>query len=213
MEQQQLNMPILELCKRQLRDGITATDPALLEALPAVRSAVKVDYVYYASMEMPTVFFVLGVWPSMDAYDAFAASAERASQLAPLDRLSAAEWVEHAEFESIDSLPVQAPCMTITRAFLKGGDNPGEYYRKIGNVKGPIAEETKPHPCVFSWTVDTTPELHKWLMFVGWQSKKHHQEYAAELARTSAEFPTIPDHYDVGTMHTHAWNMERDMPF
>jgi hypothetical protein len=205
-------MPILELCKRQLKDGITVTDPALLKALPEVRSSVKVDYVYYSSIEMPTVFFVLGVWPSMDDYNTFAASAEKASKLAPLDKLSDAEWVEHAEFDSINSLPVKAPCMTITRAFLKGGDNPKEYYRKIGNVKDSIEEETKPHPCVFSWTVDTTPDLHKWLMFVGWQNKKHHQDYAAKLTKMSKEFPTIPDHYDAGTMHTHALNMEKDRP-
>jgi quinol monooxygenase YgiN len=203
-------MTILEVCKRVLKDGITATDPSLLKILPEVRSAIGADYVYYTSIEDPTVFFTLGVWASMDAYNTFFNSPEHATTLAPLDRFSSTSWIEHMDFGSktIADLPTTAPVMTVTRAFLKGGKNPEEYYEKISSLKAPIEEETVPWPTVFSWTVDTTEDLHKWLMFVGWRSKKHHQDYAAVLRATLPMFSTIPAHYDEGTTHSHTTNME-----
>jgi len=91
-----------------------------------------------------------------------------------LREVSDFEWVEFAEVDSIKSLPIEAPVMTVTRAFLKDSK---EYSRKISAVKGPIEAETK-HPCVFSWTIDAAPEglQHKWLMLIGWNSKKHHED-------------------------------------
>lgn len=201
--------PILELCKRRLNDGLSPTHPSVKKALPEVRINTKCEYVYYSSIEEPSVFFMLGMWPSMNAYNSFRSSPGYLQSLEPLGTLSTIEWIEHMEFDSLSSLPIEAPVMTVTRAFLKPGDHPKEYYRKISDLKGPIEAETAPHPCVFSWTVDTTPECHKWLMFVGWQSKWHHRGYAAMLRETNAEFPSIPDHYDEGTMHMHTWNMER----
>jgi quinol monooxygenase YgiN len=203
-------MTILAVCQRTLKDGVTATDPSLLKVFPKVRSATQIDFVFYTSIEDPKIFFILGVWSSMDAYDAFVKSSERPSVLALLDEFSSTDWIEHMDFgnKSIADLPITAPVMTVTRAFLKGGKNPEQYYEKISSLKAPIEEETKPWPTVFSWTVDTTPDLHKWLMFVGWRSKKHHQDYAALLRKTTPMFPTIPDHYDEGTTHSHTTNME-----
>jgi hypothetical protein len=54
--------------------------------------------------------------------------------------------------------PIKAPVMTVTRALLKGGDNPKEYYRKISDLKDSIKAETKPHPCVSTWIIDAVPE-------------------------------------------------------
>lgn len=208
-------MAILEVCKRILKDGVLPSDPTLLKVLPAVREATETGYVYQASIEDAKIFYMFGMWPSMSAYESFWASPERTSVLEPLDSLSDIEWIEHMEHDSLSSLPTLAPCMTVTRAFLKGGDNPKEYYRKISDLKEPIYEETKPWQVIYSWTVDTVPEKHKWLMFVGWKSKKHHREYAAWLRRngdTFPEFPGIPEHYDEGTAHSHTWNMESGPP-
>jgi hypothetical protein len=203
-------MAILEVSKRVLKDGITATDPSLLKVLPELRSAAKADYVFYTSIEDPTAFFILGIWPSMDAYNTYFNSSEYAVITAPIDEFSTTSWIEHMEFgdRTIADLPITAPVMTVTRAFLKGGKNPEEYYDKISSLKAPIEEETVPWPTVFSWTVDTTEDLHKWLMFVGWRSKKHHQDYAAKLRASLPMFSTIPAHYDEGTLHTHTTNME-----
>ncbi|KAH6667949.1 hypothetical protein B0J14DRAFT_642255 [Halenospora varia] len=204
-------MPILELCKRRLKEGISASSPSLLEILPKVREALGIDCVFQASIEEPAIFFILCVWPSMAEHDAFLASPEKLSMLTPFDQLCDFEWVEFMEFSSMKALPIEAPIMTVTRAFLKSGNHPKEYYRKISELKAPIEEETKPWPCVFSWTDDTKGEVErkKWLMFVGWRSKKHHQDYAAMLRRTNEEFPGIPEHYDEGTMHSHTINMEK----
>jgi hypothetical protein len=64
--------------------------------------------------------------------------------------------------------PIEAPVRTVTRAFLKGGYKPQEYYQKTSDLKDSIEAETRPHPCVFSWIIDTAPEgQYEWLMFGG----------------------------------------------
>jgi len=56
----------------------------------------------------------------------------------------------------------------------------------MSDPKAPMEEETKPHSCVVSWTADTAlDDQNKWLMFIGWNTKEHHQKYAASLRRTS----------------------------
>lgn len=204
-------MPILEVCKRSLKDGVTATNISLLESFPQIRFGTKIDFVFYSSIENPADFFVLGVWPSLETYDEFVASA-KALVYAPLDKLSTFEWVEFMELDSIKSLPIEAPVMTITRAFLTGGNNAEEYNRKISNLRAPLEAETKPHPFVFSWTIDTVKgSLHKRLMFVGWKSKENHQEWATWVRRTPGfeEAPSIRNHYEEGTTHNHTFNMEK----
>lgn len=207
-------MAILEVTRRRLKEGITPTDGTLLAALPVVRDATQANYIYQSSIEHPTVFFIFGVWPSLEAYKAFMEDPEKKeAAFAPLDAVSDYEWTEHMKFDSVESLPYVAPCMTVTRAYLRKG-HADEYYRKISDLKDPIEAETKPWPCVYSWTIDTTPDNHKWLMFVGWRSKPHHRGYADWLRSQPdvfPEFPGIPEHYDEGTEHMHTWNMERGM--
>ncbi len=111
----------------------------------------------------------------MDVYKATTKSNRFSIALKALDEISTWEWTEHMAFGQLSLLPIEAPVMTVTRAFLKPGDHSKEYYRKISDLKAPIEKETDPFPCVYSWTVDATRESHKWLMFVGWQSKRHHR--------------------------------------
>jgi len=168
-------MPVLEVCKRRLKEGVTYSDPAVLKIFPEIRSATNIHFVFYSSIENSTHFFALGIWPSKVARDEHVAWDEEPPFMTALREVSDLEWLELAEVDSTKSLPIEAPVMTVTRAFV---NDPKEYYRKISAVKAPIEAETK-HPCVFSWAIDTPPEVHpqKWLMFIGWNSKKHHEDY------------------------------------
>lgn len=205
-------MPILELCQLRLKKGVSATDPVLLQTLSGIRSVLKTKSVFYHSIADTSIVFNLGLWPSLEAYDAFQASSEKDRVLGPQEALTDYQWSATIEIESMASLPLDAPCMTVTRAFLKDGNHPEEYFRKINGLKAPIEEETKPNPLLFGWTTDSKPGRMKWLMFVGWQSKQHHKDYAQMLRENHeqyAEFPTIPAHYAEGTIHMHTTNMER----
>ncbi|KAF4630650.1 hypothetical protein G7Y89_g7485 [Cudoniella acicularis] len=143
-------MPILEVCKRRLKDGVSATNPSLLKVFPEIRSATKTNCVSFSGIESPSTFYILGVWPSIATHDAFVAAPETPAVMAPLDALCDFERVEFMNFDSIESLPYKAPVMAVTRAFLKNGNHPEEYYRKISDLKAPIEGETNLYPCVFS---------------------------------------------------------------
>lgn len=209
-------MAVLELTKRRLNLGISQTDPSLLEVLPKLRTAAKTEFLFYAAIEDPTALLILGIWPSIAAHEAFSTSAQAKSILTPLNNLSKQEWTEHMNLgtQTISYLPTTATIMTISRAFLKPFPNPQEYFSKISSLKAPIEEETKPWPCVFDWTVDTDiatePGPHKWLMFVGWRTKKQHRLYSQGLRESLPMFNTIPAHYDEGTEHFHCWDVETE---
>jgi hypothetical protein len=113
-------MPVLEVCKWHLKDGIIYLDPALLKVFPEFRSKTKIDFVFYSSIESPTDFFILGLWPSKAAHDEYVVSPEAPAVFAALEKLSNFEWVEVAEFDNIKSLSIEAPVMTVARAFVKG---------------------------------------------------------------------------------------------
>lgn len=209
-------MGVLEVTRRRLKEGVTPTDPALQKILPKVREAAKTDYVYRSGMEDPSLIFIFATWSSLDAYNTFTGSSEGKAALAPLDELSSVDWTEHMPFDHpMSVLPSAAPCMSVSRCFLKAGEeHPKEYFRKIADLQAPIEKDTDPWLVVNGWTVDTVPGgQHKWLMMVGWRSKKHHREYAQWLRTTAKdrypEFPGIPDHYDPATVHAHTWDLER----
>jgi hypothetical protein len=160
-------------------------------------------------MEEPEAFFQLGEWPSLEAYKAFAASSDSNKQLALLENLSTVDWIELMPIDKITTLPLKAPVMTVSRCFFKEHNNhPAIYIKEVSALLEPIQAETKPWRYVGDWTVDTTPEYHKWVVFGGWRSKKHHQEFATKLKRECDFFDGIPEHYEEGTTHRHCWNME-----
>jgi hypothetical protein len=205
-------MPFLEVCRRRLKDGILPTDPALKAAFSEVRDNTGAACVFYSAIEEPQAFFAFGMWPSMEAYNAFESSPDAHVHLKPVDDLSTEEWVEHIPLDALQTLPIDAPVMTVSRCFFKEYDNhPQRYYDDVQALVRAIEENTKPWRYIGSWTVDTTADSHKWIVFGGYRSKKHHQEIATKLKSSNAMFTTIPEHYDEGTVHRHCWNMEKEV--
>lgn len=204
-------MPVLSVTKHRLNPGLSQTDPSLLKILPALRSLAKTTIHFYAAIEDPSALLILSTWPSPSAHKSFTTTSQ-----ALLTPLTTQEWTEHMPLgpKTVPNLPLTAPILTISRAFLKPFPHPHQYVSKISALKTPIEEETAPYPCVFGWTVDTDvstePGPYKWLMFVGWRTKLQHRLYSKGLRETLDMFATIPGHYDEGTEHFHCWDVERE---
>jgi hypothetical protein len=202
-------MAVLEVCRRRLNTGIAPNDEGLKLALRVTREDVGTPYVYYSAMEEPEAFFQIGEWSSLEAYKGFETSSKRDRDLQSLNDLSTIEWIEQIPIDNIATLPLQAPVMTVSRCFFKEYDNhPQRYFQEVAALKPSIEAETKPWRYVGAWTVDTTDDHHKWIVFGGYRSKKHHQQFATKLKGECAFFEGMPKHYDEGTVHRHCWNME-----
>jgi hypothetical protein len=203
-------MAVLEICRRRLYDGILPTDPALKAAFAHIRDKTGAECVFYSAIEEPEIFFAIGLWPSMEVYHAFEASPEASKVLAPINKLSGEEWIEHIPINKLEDIPLEAPIMTVSRCFFKEyDDHPARYMEDVKPLILRIEEETKPWPYTGNWTTDSTDEVHKWIVFGGWRSKKHHQSFATKLMKEVPYFGGIPEHYDEKTVHRHCWNIER----
>jgi quinol monooxygenase YgiN len=204
-------MAVLEVCRRRLHPNISPNDPALKSILPQIRENTGVQYVFYSAIEETEIFFMIGQWSSIKAYDVSLSSPDRAAQLALLDAISTTEWIEHIPMDALTTLPLKAPIMTVSRCLFKEyDDHPRRYFTEVQTLVSAIEAETRPWRYIGDWAVDTTEDRHKWIVFGGWRSKKHHQVFATKL-RESTEwdfFGQIPEHYDFGTVHRHCWDME-----
>ena len=160
-------------------------------------------------MEEPEAFFQIGEWESLDAWRQFESTNDKKQVLQFLNQFSTVEWTEHMPIDSINTLPVQAPVMTVSRCLFKEyDDHPRTYEKEVATLLPEIEAETKPWRYVGGWTVDTRPDLHKWIVFGGYRSKKHHQLLATRLKDECEFFAGMSEHYDEGTLHRHCWNME-----
>lgn len=54
-------MAVLEVTKRRLNPGILQTDPTLLQILLFLREATNSEFLFYATIEDPTVILILGI--------------------------------------------------------------------------------------------------------------------------------------------------------
>ena len=202
-------MAILEVCRRRLRTGVEPDDENLKSALALTRKQVGTQYVFYSAMEEPQAFFQIGEWASLEAYNQFGAYPATEKSFQALENLSTVEWTEQIPIDKISSLPLEAPVMTVSRCFFKEYDgHPQQYFQEVAKLLPSIENETKPWRYFGAWTVDTTEHHHKWIVFGGYRSKRHHQEFATRLKRECDFFEGMPEHYDEGTVHRHCWDME-----
>ncbi|KAE9978607.1 hypothetical protein EG327_007337 [Venturia inaequalis] len=136
-------MPVLSVTKHRLNPGLSQTDPSLLKILPTLRSLAKTPIHFYAAIEDPSALLILSTWPSPSAHVSFTTTSQ--ALLAPL---SSQEWTEYMPLDTktVSNLPLTAPILTISRAFLKPLPHPHQYFSKISALKTPIEEETAPYP-------------------------------------------------------------------
>ena len=107
-------MPVLEVTQLRLK-GVAADDPALLQALSAVRAKLHTGSQFYGCVEYPMFIYILGIWPSLDAHKDFLASPSKEEVLGPQEDMLQFCWTVHVDMGSMDLLPLDAPILAIER--------------------------------------------------------------------------------------------------
>lgn len=198
-------MPVLEVTQLRLK-GIPADDPTLLKSLSTVRGTLQTNSQFYHCVEDPTLIFVLGVWPTLDAHLDFLASPARDEVLGPQEDLLEFRWTLHMELDAMSSLPLDAPVLAIMRLLIKG-DRVNAYDQAAAKDMHIIADYTHPHNVVNGWRYDAAPGTHEALVFTGWESAHAHAAFA-EKAGDNTKFPAIEGVYESMEVW-HARNMEK----
>jgi heme-degrading monooxygenase HmoA len=199
-------MPVLEVCQLRLRQGVSASDDALLKNLSAVRATLKTNSRFYHCIEDPSLIYILGIWPTLDAHKEFLASPESKKILGSQDDQLEFQWMLHMELEDMELLPLDAPVMAIARLFIKGEKHIEEYQRLVDKYRATIADGARGYKVVHGWRYDVEPGKQESLMFSGWESLEAHKTFTAKM-RKNEEYASLCDNYE-GMEVRHARDME-----
>jgi heme-degrading monooxygenase HmoA len=190
-------MPVLEVTQLRLRRPDVG-DQTLLKSLSTVRDALQTNSQFYKCIEDPTLIYILGIWPSLDAHNKFLASPARDEVLGPQEDMLEFRWSVHMELSTMDELPLDAPVIAITRLFIRG-EEVDAYNSAAVNDQHTIAKATRPFNVVYGWRLDSAPGKHEALQFTGWEDAQAHAAF--EDARDGS---AVGAEYEVH----HVWNME-----
>jgi hypothetical protein len=189
-------MPALEMTQLRLK-GLTADDPALLQSLSTVRRKLHTSSQFYNCIEDPTLIYILGMWPSLDAHLKFLASPARDEVLGPQEDMLDFCWTVHIELDGMSLLPLNAPVLAVERMRVRG-----EHVDAVDQAVTRHTEELHPSKVAHGWRCDAAPGSHEAFLFTGCETAHAHAIFA--IKNTAA----IDNQYE--TMQViHAWNLER----
>jgi heme-degrading monooxygenase HmoA len=169
-------MAVLELTLLRLKRGIDHTDPALLANLRAIRAEIKTNSRFYHCIEDPSLLYILGLWPSQESHNNFLASADRARILGPQEQQTEFLWGLHAELDSMQSLPLNANVLAISRQSVRP-ESIKQYEEIMAAKDQSIRDATPQYPLVWVWRIDAGEGKHEALMFTGWNSVENHERF------------------------------------
>ncbi|KAF2662315.1 hypothetical protein K491DRAFT_585862 [Lophiostoma macrostomum CBS 122681] len=198
-------MPVLEVTQLRLK-GVAADDPSLLESLSMVRGKLQTSSRFYSCVEDPTLIFILGIWPSLEAHHEFLASPARDEILGPQEELLDFQWSIHMPLDGTASLPLDAPVLSIAKIAVKE-DCVDAYDKAAAKDAQLLATHTRPYNVVNGWRCDTSSGTHEAFIFTGWETKEAHIGSVAKIQKATA-FPAIKGLYTDYEV-SHARNMER----
>ncbi|KAF9693564.1 hypothetical protein EKO04_008172 [Ascochyta lentis] len=113
-------MPVVEITQLRLK-GLTVDEPELLKSLSLVRSKLQTNSRFFSCIEEPSLIFIFGVWPSLDAHLEFLASPARDEVLGPQEDMLDFQWTVHLELDTITSLLFDVPFIAIERLKVDAG--------------------------------------------------------------------------------------------
>lgn len=179
-------MSVLEICRLQVKEGISPSDRSIVESLAAVRSELKSKVVatnsrFYQSIEEPRLIYILGLWPSLAAHQAFLASGAQPAILAPQDHLLDFDWAMHMELDSMASLPLDAPVFSIARFRFDGGEKAAAFRLGLETYRQKIVDATVPYKYVDGWCCDSEPGKQECFVISGWRSVEAHDEFSVKV--------------------------------
>ncbi|KAF2635848.1 hypothetical protein P280DRAFT_473492 [Massarina eburnea CBS 473.64] len=200
-------MPVLEVTQLQLK-GVTPSSPALLESLSIVRGILKTQSEFYSCIDDPTLIFILGLWPSLEAHAEFLSSTHAGEILGPQEAMLEFRWAVHVGLNDMTALPLEAPVLSLTRRTVNDGDV--DAYKKATTKEEQAIISSSSHKVVSGWRLDAAEGSHEALLFSGWTSA---QASAVFNASRQTEMH-CDDHVATGGLYEtlevhHAWNLER----
>jgi heme-degrading monooxygenase HmoA len=193
-------MPALEMTQLRLK-GLTADDPALLQSLSTVRRKLHTSSQFYNCIEDPTLIYILGMWPSLDAHLKFLASPARDEVLGPQEDMLDFCWTVHIELDGMSLLPLDAPVLAIERMRVRE-----EHVEAFDQAVTRHTEELQgshPSKVAHGWRCDAAPGSHEAILFTGWETAQAHATPAFEKSTAA-----IDKQYKIMQV-IHAWNLER----
>lgn len=170
-------MPVLEItCLRSKR--LVAGDHDLLKSLSSVRDKLQTNSQFYGCIQDPTLIFILGMWPDLDAHLAFLSSPAREEVLAPQDDMLAFQWTAHMKLDEMNSLPLDASVLAIESYAVEGNCNKDFEQAMVKHAE--FVKASQPFKVVSGWRIDAIPLTHEALILSGWQHEQQHISFAGK---------------------------------
>lgn len=164
-------MPVLELTQLRLK-GLAVDDPALLQSLSAVRTKLQTSSRFYNCIDDPTLIYILGIWPSLDAHEEFLASPSRDEILGPQEELLQFCWTVHVEMGGMNFLPLDAPILAIER--IRVSDECIGAFDQAVERHTLELQGSNLFKIAHGWRCDALPNTREVFMFSGWQTAQAH---------------------------------------
>lgn len=201
-------MPVLELTCLRL-EGLAVDDPRLLKSLSAVRDSLHTQSHFYSCIEDPTIIYILGLWPSLDAHLAFLDSPAREQVLAPQQDLLSFQWTAHMELDSMRSLPLDAPILALER--LRVEARILEAFDQAATKHAQHLRASHPFKVAFGWRIDAATGTHEALILSGWEREITHVSFAMlHKGRGEGGDAALAGSFEELVVHR-GWNLERDV--
>jgi hypothetical protein len=122
-------MSVVEITQLRLK-GLTVDDPTLLESLSLVRGKLQTNSRFFSCIEDPSLIYIFGVWPSLDAHLKFLASPARNEILGPQEDILDFQWTAHLKLNAISPRLLDVPFIAIEKVEVNG-DQVGAWNQDI----------------------------------------------------------------------------------
>lgn len=200
-------MPVLEITQLRLT-RLHPDDPALVETLSTVRDLLQTNSQFYACVEDPTIIYILGMWPSLEAHLAFLASPARDEILGPQQDMLEFQWTVHMELESMSSLPSYAPILAMERLSVQANYVDAFDQAAIRHVQ--VLQGSHQCEVALGWRIDAAAGSHEAIIFSGWTDAQAHVTFIARQQDPGNDNVTAAiEQYEELLVH-HAKNLERE---
>ncbi|KAF2004811.1 hypothetical protein P154DRAFT_19323 [Amniculicola lignicola CBS 123094] len=198
-------MPVLEWTALRLK-GVDIADPSLLKNLSDVRERLQTNSVFYHCIEDPSLIYILGLWPSLEAHRRFLNSPERDEVLGAQESQLGFEGTVHMELDTMDSLPLDAPVMAMARLFIQD-DCVDAFTRGLAEYRQTFIDGAKPYNVVDGWRIDAETGKHESLLISGWTNAQAQIKFMAKASEHAGFAATRANCQRVEVRH--AYNMEK----
>lgn len=187
-------MPVLEVLQLRVREGVSPSDPSIHSSLVEVRAVlssrvVNTESHFYQCIEDTTLIYLLGIWPSLEAHNAFLSSAEKAEILSSQDKFLDFSWMLHIPISSMSEIPLDAPVLHVARLHVLDVERVTFLERILSSHRGKIGEATKPYNVVSEWRLDTEEARQEVITITGWKSMGAHMAFM----KNTREHPDLHD--------------------